>query len=459
MSNVGEDNVGENNNGEDSRPSTGSSEEVRRRGTIVVTENEEADNSNVENEPPTEVETGVEETVGGERLFLEDRTEHSTDSIVRELLREIRQQREVLGEIGEELGRVQHEKKENEQEFRKRIENMEKLAEKSNNIKAYYPQKKRDNENEMKLISFRKVNKDESMSTQIRVLLGEAEAFEDIASKRKLLASISRSLPTDVMDNVSALWGTNTNHEEKWIAMKKFLKDRYRNEGDIHKLGNQLERFKFNEKEDISTQFATYLDMISKYNQQCNIAEKPGNKFTITSSMTQVIRKIGAVDKSLAMSINDSWEVSYGKMEDLYDLKTGDLQKLVAKKEMNKIMADNIDRDVRESKRLKTDSLATKVNMINGGLNQDPNTVNYIQSNNQQQQQQPRKEYDWNCWRCDTRYRTVNGRRTYCKCDMTPTCTVEGCTKPHLTKFHEAANKVSKWRRSNTQGRGATEKE
>ena len=79
MSNVGEDNFGENNNAEDSRPSTGSSEEVRRRGTIVVTENEEADNSNVENEPPTEVETGVEETVGGERLFLEDRTEHSTD--------------------------------------------------------------------------------------------------------------------------------------------------------------------------------------------------------------------------------------------------------------------------------------------------------------------------------------------------------------------------------------------
>ena len=60
MSNAGEDNVGGNNNVEDSRPSTGSSDEVRRRGTIVVTESEETDNSNVENEPPTEVENSVE---------------------------------------------------------------------------------------------------------------------------------------------------------------------------------------------------------------------------------------------------------------------------------------------------------------------------------------------------------------------------------------------------------------
>ena len=74
----------------------------------------------------------------------------------------------------------------------------------------------------MKLISFRKVNKEESMSTQIRVLLGEAEAFEDIATRRKLLASMSRSLPTDVMDNVSALWGNITNHEERCKIMKIF---------------------------------------------------------------------------------------------------------------------------------------------------------------------------------------------------------------------------------------------
>lgn len=33
--------------------------------------------------------------------------------------------------------------------------------------------------------------------------------------------------------------------------------------------------------------------------------------------------------------------------------------------------------------------------MVNGGSNQEPKTVNYVQSNNQKQQQQPRK-------RCDT---------------------------------------------------------
>ena len=46
--------------------------------------------------------------------------------------------------------------------------------------------------------------------------------------------------------------------------------------------------FNLDEKEDISTQFASYLDINSK----------SGNKFTITSSMAQANRKIGAVDKT-----------------------------------------------------------------------------------------------------------------------------------------------------------------
>lgn len=115
--------------------------------------------------------------------------------------------------------------------------------------------------------------------------------------------------------------------------MKDFPKSRHRNEGEIHKIANQLTRFNTNEKEDISTQTASYLDSISKYDQHCNIAEKPGNKFTISSSMSQAIRKMGIVDKTLAMSINDSWGKVYGKIIDLHDMKKSEVQKLVAKKE------------------------------------------------------------------------------------------------------------------------------
>lgn len=39
-------------------------------------------------------------------------------------------------------------------------------------------------------------------------------------------------------------------HKEKWKAMKKLLESGYRNEGNINELAKQLERFKFDEKEE-----------------------------------------------------------------------------------------------------------------------------------------------------------------------------------------------------------------
>lgn len=44
-------------------------------------------------------------------------------------------------------------------------------------------------------------------------------------------------------------------------------------------------------------------------------------------------RKIGYMDKALTISLNDRWEVAYGKIADLFDMKTGEHQKLVVKKE------------------------------------------------------------------------------------------------------------------------------
>lgn len=41
------------------------------------------------------------------------------------------------------------------------------------------------------------------------------------------------------------------------------------------------EKFNFNVKGDMSTQFASKLVLISKYDQRGNIAERPGNKFTV----------------------------------------------------------------------------------------------------------------------------------------------------------------------------------
>lgn len=67
---------------------------------------------------------------------------------------------------------MQHKKDENEQEFTKRIHEISELAaivlelkNKSNTMRDLYPQKKRNNENVSKHISFRKVNKEESLST------------------------------------------------------------------------------------------------------------------------------------------------------------------------------------------------------------------------------------------------------------------------------------------------------
>lgn len=77
--------------GEASRPSSGSSQKMRRKGTLV--EGEERDNSNVENKPPTEVEIGVAKTFDGERLVLKDRTDFNTNIVVRELLKKVQQQR------------------------------------------------------------------------------------------------------------------------------------------------------------------------------------------------------------------------------------------------------------------------------------------------------------------------------------------------------------------------------
>lgn len=51
---------------------------------------EERDNSNVQNEPPTEAEICVGETIGNERLVLEDRVENNKHSSVRDLLWEVK---------------------------------------------------------------------------------------------------------------------------------------------------------------------------------------------------------------------------------------------------------------------------------------------------------------------------------------------------------------------------------
>lgn len=42
------------------------------------------------------------------------------------------------------------------------------------------------------------------------------------------MATMFRSLPTDVMDNVSAYWGMKINHEQKLKAMKNFLKSTHK---------------------------------------------------------------------------------------------------------------------------------------------------------------------------------------------------------------------------------------
>lgn len=66
------------------------------------------------------------------------------------------------------------------------------LKNKRNNMKTFYTQMKRAAENEVKLTSFRKINKKERMSNQKRVFLGKAKAFEDIASERKHFAFANR---------------------------------------------------------------------------------------------------------------------------------------------------------------------------------------------------------------------------------------------------------------------------
>lgn len=42
--------------------------------------------------------------------------------------------------------------------------------------------------------------------------------------------------------------------------------------------------------------------------------------------MSQAVKKIGVFDKSLVMSINDSWETAHGEITDLHDINTGELQ-------------------------------------------------------------------------------------------------------------------------------------
>lgn len=70
---------------------------------------------------------------------------------------------------------------------------------------------------------------------------------------------------------------------------------------------------------------------------------------------------MGVVEKAVAMNINDSWEAA-GSFVDLYDMKTAELQKLVGKKEMKKVRAVNIDRDITDIKRLKTETSTTRDN-------------------------------------------------------------------------------------------------
>lgn len=47
------------------------------------------------------------------------------------------------------------------------------------------------------------------------------------------------------------------------------------------------------------------------------MVQKPANKFNITSGVAQAVRKRGVVDKTLALSKNDSWEASHGNRVDL----------------------------------------------------------------------------------------------------------------------------------------------
>lgn len=79
------------------------------------------------------------------------------------------------------MGKVQHESEMREQETIKRHELLEELTKsimdvsEKNEGTQEKPEKRRDNENELKFIFFRKIDSEESMSTQIKVLLNQVE--------------------------------------------------------------------------------------------------------------------------------------------------------------------------------------------------------------------------------------------------------------------------------------------